>query len=259
MIDFESEHVRLDNRHSTVQEDLFSSEKFLLVLKKHWIWIPLSLILASVTAYFYLKYSKPLYNASSLIKLEFQKEASKVGLAPSLSYQTENLEGEIELIKSQRVASELTSFIDLNVSYFAVGNIITTEIYKSSPFSVSVYSDPVNNVYDQEFRVVFVNDYQFKLLDFSTREPIGNIHKIGDEIQLGNFRFSLQWTSVKENDIEGKEYLFRLNSKGALIIICFQMSWCRHRVQRPEHLPFHLTIITVKKPLILLMPMTPSI
>lgn len=216
MTDFESEHHWPGTVAASGTEDNFSMEKLLLVLKKHWIWIPVSLILSAFAAHFYLKYSKPLYSAGSLIKLEIQKEASNVGFSAVQTIQSENLEGEIELIRSQRVANELTGFLDLNVSYFAVGKILTSEIYKKSPFKVLVYSAPEHTLYDRNFNLEFISEYQFVLSQDENKKD-GKTYKIGEEIRIGDFRFSLQWSKVKEYDIVGKNYIFRINSKAALV------------------------------------------
>ncbi len=217
MIDFESEHLRQDHK-AVVQQDSFSMEKLLLILKKYWFWIPISIIASLIGGHYYLKYSKPVYMASSLIRLEIQKEASNIGMSTVQTMQSDNnLLSEIELIKSRLVAEELINILDLNVSYFAVGNILTTEIYKKSPFRVEIFSDPVYTLNDREYMVIFTSKYQFKLFEKDADESKAKTYSIGDIIQLGDFKFALQWTNIKENDIEKKEYIFRVNSREYLV------------------------------------------
>ena len=189
MIDFESESGHIDNRFVKSEGSGFSSEKLVLILKKYWAWIPISIFLSSIGAHYYLKYTKPLYQASSSIRLEVQKEASNAGISTIQSMQPENLDGEIELIRSQRVAQEILNSIDLNVSYYADGNILTTEIYKSSPFKVLVFSDPKFTQYDQDFSVVFVSKYEFSLNQKNGDKKNAKIYKIGEPIENGPFKF----------------------------------------------------------------------
>ena len=216
MLDFESENVQVDNRVVQTEGAGFSSEKLLLILKKYWFWLPISLILSSIGAHYYLKYSKPVYQASSSIRLEMQKEATNAGIATVQNVQFENLDGEIELIRSQRVAQEILNLIDLNVSYFAEGNILTTEIYKSSPIKVQVFSDPIYTQYDKDFSVTFVSKYEFRFNEKNGDKSKSRIYKIGDPIEIGQFKFTIQWTSLHDEDIEGKEFVFRINSRNAL-------------------------------------------
>ena len=217
MIDFESEHIRQDQK-VIVQQETFSMEKLLLILKKYWYWLPISIIISLIGGHYYLKYTKPLYVAGSLIRLEIQKEASNIGMTTVQTMQSDNnLLSEIELIKSRLVAEELINTLDLNVSYYAVGNILTTEIYNKSPFKVEIYSDPAHTLYDREYVVSFINKYQFKLFEKDGDESKAKTYAIGDIIQLGKFKFALQWSSVKEHDIDKKEYIFKINSRGNLI------------------------------------------
>lgn len=173
-------------------------------------------MLSSVGAHYYLKYSKPVYQASSSIRLEVQKEASNAGIATVQTIQVENLDGEIELIRSQRVAQEVLNLIDLNVSYFAEGNILTTEIYKASPFKVQVFSDPKFTQFDKEFTITFVSKYEFNFNEKDGDKKKSKIYKIGDPIELGQFKFTIQWSSAHDQDIEGKEFIFKINSHNAL-------------------------------------------
>ena len=217
MQDFDSEHIRQDQK-VLVQADNFSMEKLLLILKKYWYWLPIAIICSLIGGHYYLKYSKPLYLASSLIRLEIQKEASNIGISTVQTMQSDNnLLSEIELIKSRLVAEELIKTLDLNVSYYAVGNILTTEIYKKSPFRVEVYSDPAHTLFDRDYMVTFISKYQFKLYEKNTDESKARTYAVGDLIQLGKFRFALQWTGIKEHEIDQKEYIFRVNSKSSLV------------------------------------------
>jgi tyrosine-protein kinase Etk/Wzc len=215
MLDFESENIRLDNKVST--DEGFELDKLVLILKKYWIWIPISIIVSIICGYYYLKYSKPVYSASSLIKLEIQKEASNIGLATISTIQSDNLVGEIELIKSPLVANEVLNILDLSVSYYAVGNILTTEIYKTSPFKVVVLSDPKYTIYDKDFMVVFVDNYQFKFFEKDGAEDEAKTYKVGDMISIGDFKLAIQWNPEVDNNGEQKEYFFRVNSRQSLV------------------------------------------
>jgi tyrosine-protein kinase Etk/Wzc len=214
MSDFDSENIKLDNKGSG--EEAFELDKLVLILKKYWIWIPISVIISIICGYYYLKYSKPVYSASSLIKLEIQKEASNIGLATISTIQSDNLVGEIELIKSPLVANDVLNILDLNISYYAVGNILTTEIYKTSPFKVIVLSDPKFTLYDIDLMVVFVDNYQFRLFKKDTDEADAKTYKVGDVITIGKFQFAIHWNPDGGKN-EQKEYFFRINSRGSLI------------------------------------------
>ena len=209
MLDFDQEEAPISQRQQQAAAG-FSSEKFLLIFKRYWYWVPLSFLLSAFGAYSYLKYSKPTYQASSLIRLEVQKEASNLGITQIQAMPVDNLEGELELIRSQRVAQHVINTIDLQISYFREGNILTTELYQSCPFKIQILSDPKYTPYDVMHKLKFISAYEYKLDN-------GKVYKVGDKVQINNFVFSVQWTDVVEQDIDGIEYLFVVNSNGALL------------------------------------------
>jgi hypothetical protein len=169
----------------------FNIEKLFLLLKRVWYWIPISVILFLAVAYYYLKYTKPVYQAQSLIKLEIQKEATELGLPSFTSKQNEDLLGEVELIRSPLVANDVLSLLDLNISYFAIGELITTEIYKSSPFEIVMFSDPNTVLYDQLFYITFTSPYEFKLSNEDKSIKDSKTYRIGETVQIQGFKFAI--------------------------------------------------------------------
>ncbi len=194
----------------------FNIEKLFLLLKRVWYWIPISVILFLGVAYYYLKYTKPVYQAQSLIKLELPKEPSELGLTNFNSKQNEDLLGEVELIRSPLVANDVLSLLDLNVSYFAIGELITTEIYKSSPFEIVVFSDPNTVLYDQLFYITFTSPYEFKLANEEKAIAESKTYRIGETIQFQGFKFAIKTVENKGMMLDQMTYCFKINSKGSL-------------------------------------------
>lgn len=194
----------------------FNIEKLLLLLKRVWYWIPISVILFLGVAYYYLKYTKPVYQAQSLIKLELPKEPSELGLTNFNSKQNEDLLGEVELIRSPLVANDVLSLLDLNVSYFAIGELITTEIYKSSPFEIVIFSDPNTVLYDQLFYITFTSPYEFKLSNEEKTIAESRTYRIGETIQFKGFKFAIKTVENKGMMLDQMTYCFKVNSKGSL-------------------------------------------
>jgi capsular exopolysaccharide synthesis family protein len=194
----------------------FNIEKLFLLLKRVWYWIPISVILFLAVAYYYLKYTKPVYQAQSLIKLEIQKEATELGLPSFTSKQNEDLLGEVELIRSPLVANDVLSLLDLNISYFAIGELITTEIYKSSPFEIVMFSDPNTVLYDQLFYITFTSPYEFKLSNEDKSIKDSKTYRIGETVQIQGFKFAIKTVENKGMMLDQMTYCFKINSKGSL-------------------------------------------
>lgn len=194
----------------------FNFEKLLLLLKKVWYWIPISIAIFVTIAYYYLKYSKPVYRAQSLIKLEIQKEATELGLNNFASAQNEDLLGEVELIRSPLVANDVLSLLDLNISYFAIGELVTTEIYKTSPFEIVAYTEPNSTVFDQLFYLTFTSPYEFKLSDNENTIENSRVYRIGETVQFNGFKFALKTAEMKGMLLDQITYCFKVNSKASL-------------------------------------------
>lgn len=199
-----------------INEASLDTDKLLLILRKTWFWIPIAVCISFICGYFYLKYTKPVYRAQSLIKLEIQKEASNIGLNTLTTLQNDNLSGEIELIRSPLVAQDVITIVDLNVSYYAIGDILTTEIFNASPFKVNILSEPSTIPYDRDFNVIFSDDIHYRIFE-GKNEKDGQNHKIGDVVNIGTFKFAIQLENGRAAITDQKQYFFRVNSKAALI------------------------------------------
>src|SRR5678816_245229 len=88
------------------------------------------------------RYTPKIYMATSLLKIDEQKEAgagalglNKIGGVENLSG-INQLSGEIELLKSNLIYDKLRESMSLDVNYYVRGKVLDQEIYKASPFNV---------------------------------------------------------------------------------------------------------------------------
>lgn len=187
------------------------------ILKRNIFWLILIPMISLLGGYLYLRYTKPLYESSSSIKLEVKREASLLGLNGSnaLEDMSANLSGEIELIRSKLIYDEVIKRIDMSVSYYAYGQILEEERYKNSPFLVKF--DATSSVpYDQPFDVKILNSTQYELSYKQGSNEISNIYAFGKPVNLNNFRFDIDTTINYSSELDNTQYYFRINSAGAL-------------------------------------------
>ncbi len=211
MKEFELNNFQVGNN----EEQGFNFEKLFILFKKVWYWLPILIVVSFVAAYFLLKYTKPVYSASSLIKVEIQKDASDLGISNLNMTQKDNLPGEVELLKSPLVAGDVIKNIDLKVSYFAIGEILNTDIYKSNPFEIVFYSSDSTLVYDKNFYVTFINEYEFTLSE--DKDDDSKKYRIGETINYNGFSFALRLINLNTFNIDQKQFYFKINSDGTLI------------------------------------------
>ncbi len=132
MEDLPSSHLHNDS------VDNLDLNKLKIIVKNNWIWIVLIVLLTNLMAYLVVRYTKDLYQSSSELKLDIKQDASELGLSEFLpERQTINMiSGEIEIIQSKSFLNQIIDSLNLHVSYNSIGQILNTELYTSSPFSV---------------------------------------------------------------------------------------------------------------------------
>ena len=168
-------------------------EKYLI----HWKWFVLGIILALTVAFLYLRYKTPQYNVSAVILI---KDDKKSGASAELAAfedlgilggSGQNIDNEIEIIKSRNIIGDVIRNLELNISYFMRGRIKESEVYLKSPIKVIV-SNKKESFYnlDSILTITKISTSQFELFS-----EIGNLKgrfDFGEEIQsdLGTLKVS---------------------------------------------------------------------
>ncbi|MEP6735947.1 MAG: polysaccharide biosynthesis tyrosine autokinase [Chryseolinea sp.] len=127
--------------------------KLKIVFRSNWIWLLALLLAINVGAYLSLRYTKNVYNSSSVIKLDLKKEATDFGIKTSI-VEDQNLNlisGEIEIIQSRLFLSRVLDSSALDISYHSIGRVLDDELYQSHPFNIkykvknhSLLNTPIN-------------------------------------------------------------------------------------------------------------------
>jgi tyrosine-protein kinase Etk/Wzc len=104
---------------------------------KKWPWFLLSMLLFYTAAKIYLRYAKPQYFTTTSLKLQQSKgqntalsDLKNLGVGVS---DDQELEGETTLIVSKPILSKVVKNLNLDVSFFSLGNIKEVELYEESP------------------------------------------------------------------------------------------------------------------------------
>ena len=127
-----------------------SSLTFKDVLFKYVRFLPLfviSLALALLVAYIYLRYTTSIYQSTgALIVKEDNSSGSGIGGGGNDRFQqmfvmdnSINIKNEIEIIKSRPLLKRVVEGLDLNLSYYVIGKIKESNIYTTCPFKVEIF------------------------------------------------------------------------------------------------------------------------
>ncbi len=196
----------------------FDLVKFLHTVKKSLIWVVLLFIVAGTGAFLFVRYTKPLFESQSLLKLDIESEATSLGLA-SANYESaalNNLSGEIELLKSKLFFSKVISVANLDVSYHYYGRYLTDERYKNSPFVVS-YKLHNGSYYNRSFDLEIFDENQFNLIYDRNGELVSETFRYGEEISTSDFNLLIEKTKNFNFPEVSGTYFFVINSEDALI------------------------------------------
>ena len=173
----------------------------------------LSVALALLAAYTYLRYANQVYRAagSMLIKSETNNNQSdKVENILMGNNRAQNIQSEIEILKSRPLMARVVSKLNLQFGYTAKGRIKDQNVYKQAPFIIDAL-----NISDSarafSMKIKFNNSTQFRINnethDFGFDQVFENKHGAFKLIRNGvqpiaGSEFTLTWRPVE--DIAGR-------------------------------------------------------
>lgn len=214
----------LDNNYTStveVEEENRSGDiDFIMLLgliRKSLIWVALLIVIGLVAAFLFLRYTKPLYKSSSTLKIDEQSEAGRLGLDGTIENQQtlSNLSGEIEIIKSNLTYERLQQKLPLDVSYYAIGNILNEELYRTAPFKIT-YQITNEAFYNVKHHVAVLDANRFNLTYLQGDQEITEEHTIGKPVIKPGFTFTLSLHTPLDPAVLSQKYYFTINSTSAI-------------------------------------------
>jgi len=135
------------------QEDVFveknkiNFKQLAAKMLRNWYWLVLSLIICVAMSLIYLRYATPTYLTTSRILIKNDEKASMGddAIAKALGGQlgaSSSLEGEAEILKTTHLMSKVVRDLKAYVSYYHKGQIKSVNLYKYSPFKLTVLGSP---------------------------------------------------------------------------------------------------------------------
>lgn len=194
-------------------------EKYLI----YWKWFLLSIIISLGIAFLFLRYSTPLYNATSSILI---KDNQKSGISAELAAfedlgiiggnSANNTDNEIEILKSRKIIGNVVDTLNLGVSYFVSGRVVENEVYKwSSPVKFNfLKKNLLFSEQDTVLNLKILDKFNFHFLDLKG-ETISS-HVFGDTINndLGIFKVDFNFDNQK---VENLNVIVKFTAKYKLI------------------------------------------
>ena len=222
---------------SPINED-FDFKLFVTISRKNVWWFVLFMVVSIVISYLILRYTAPVYEATSVIKLGIEDKAKNVLEQPGKDdflYDANRIAGDIELIRSRIIVERALDNLPLKVSYYTQGTVLEYELYKQSPFAVEVkvkdsllYGREIMVDFESEsaLNMIFTDrngekdivackvnewvktpqaDFKVTILDFS------EIKKQQQELQKDAYYFVVQTTRMVYDEIARDLFVAPLN------------------------------------------------
>ncbi len=186
--------------------------KIFYILRKNWYWLIVLPFLSVLVAYLYLRYTKPVFQSTANLKMEFKDEEVGFRIGFNQDSPVDNIAGELEVIRSPLIYEEVLNNIKLSVEYYAEGRILDNEIYGFSPIEVQALV--LNEtLYNQKFYIESQDDQTYKIEVKNNNNTTAEYQGKFDE-WLKNKDIELFISLKKSLSNYNERIYFVLNSKG---------------------------------------------
>jgi len=197
------------------QEETIDIKKFIVRIIRNWYWFIISVTIAYAIAYIINFYTDPLYSVSGTLIINDEKKSTAELLMNTFNTR-KNLDNEIAILKSNKMAFKaINELPDFQISYFAIGRMRKTMLYKSAPFTV-IPDSFSNNLKGYPVNVTILSKDKY-LLEIDGVYKISKEVRFGDTYQDSNFKFTLFLKTADASTPSGSvKYLFTMNDPSGM-------------------------------------------
>ncbi|MEO6613324.1 MAG: polysaccharide biosynthesis tyrosine autokinase [Chitinophagaceae bacterium] len=160
----------------------------------------LSVAIALLCAYAYLRYATPIYSTTGTLIIKSDLPNARGDKFDDIfggggSGKSQNIQNEIEVLKSKGLMSRVVEKLHLQYSYYVKGKIKTINIYKFGPFLIEA-TEITDSSQAFTLKIKFVNDQAFKVNNDNTVIGFDRYFKN----QFGTFRLIRQGVGPVSKD-----------------------------------------------------------
>lgn len=200
------------------EEQIFDFRKLISRFLRNWYWIAISVIIGYGAATYLNRYTNPKFSASGTIIINDERKSTAELLINALDRfnARRNVENEIAILKSYRMAYKAISELDFNVFYYEKGNIMQSLRY-NLPFTVILDTNRVNRK-EYPVNISLISEKEFEVA-INGDNNINKRLKYGEYFRNNAFNFT-----IKLNHPElirttfGRNYYFIINDLNRLAI-----------------------------------------
>ena len=139
------------NKLSLLNDD-FDLGLAILVIRRNIHWLLLFTFLGAGLSFFVNRYTLPLFESNSTIKIGDKNEVNRVMKFENI-YET-NIDGELSRLKSKKMLSSAIAKLPIYINYYSKGKFVNTENYSSNPFSIKIQAKK-EDIYGRIYTIQF--------------------------------------------------------------------------------------------------------
>jgi len=210
--------VTISDQNIPESEEGLDLSALILIARRSLPWVVLLLIISLTTSWLYLRYTKPIYKASSLLKIDERSDANTLGLGAlggEKSRSATQLAGEVELIKSDLTYKRVKQNIPLDVNYYTQGTVLENELFNTSPFKVEyIISDQI--YYNRKFDIEYLDTNRYRVKVVVADQALGGIFTLSQWAKLPGIQLRLLPTSNSNTGIADAAFHFTIQDDNAI-------------------------------------------
>jgi capsular exopolysaccharide synthesis family protein len=201
----EQEHYNLsaeENQEGNIKDVL---QKYL----RNWKWFLLSIAVSMILGFVYLRYQAPVYEVSATILIKDDKKGASSELSAfddlGILKNNNNIDNEIEILKSRSLMMRVVKELKLNVSYFSYGRPIEHERYTNTPVIINYTTNDSTIPFEGNWLVNAESKRKFVIKNGETKEVIGT-YSFGDSITTEKGKIVFTTTSFFTESYINKDF-----------------------------------------------------
>ena len=138
----------------------------------------LSVAIGLFGAYAYLRYATSIYATRATLVIKSEQQGGKGDKFDDIfgGGKSQNIQSEIEILKSQPLMTRVVQKQNLQFSYYAIGKFKAINIYKFGPFTIDA-AELSDSLRPFTLKLKFVNDREFKVNNDNVLIPFGKYFK----------------------------------------------------------------------------------
>ena len=157
----------------------FNANLFFRIIKKNLVWSILIVLSTIALSFIYLHFTTPIYEASTYIMIKPEQQTEILDVQKSFNNNESEIHREMEVVKSKKVLERAIAKLPLKISYYEVGEVLTSELYQSAPFSIK---------YKLTDNIIYNTPIYFKVLDATSYE-------ITFQINFKTYKYNIDYNS----------------------------------------------------------------